>query len=202
MAFRYSFRCSVCIVSGVARPTANRRPTVLLRPLPRTRAPFLHRSYPASTVLRAPPPPACGQAPGAPGGRADAATQAGFPCCSLILDDMLSPTTPAKRIEPVVQLIRSIRTSLPPVQAGSAFASCLSGPPRCSLVLRPAILQTAFRRLLSPRLQPLRCLHDCWDSYPAGTTFAGAGLPPAGSTNLCTAHLDQYRHYSFPDRPT
>ena len=105
---------------------------------------------------------------------------------------MLSPTTPAKRIEPVVQLIRSIRASLPPVQAGSAFASCLSGPPRCSLVLRPAILQTAFRRLLSPRLQPLRCLYDCWDGCPVGMTFAGAGLAPAGSTNLRTAHVDQY----------
>ena len=184
-------------VSGSSRaligPLPNRLHPVLLRPLPRTRAPFLHRHYPASTVLRAPPPPACGQAPDAPGGPADAATQAGFPCCSLFLDDMPSPTTPAKRIEPVVRLVRSFRASLPPVQVGSAFASCLSGPPRCSLVLRPTILQTALRRLLSPRLQPLRCLHDRWDSYPAGTTFTGAGLAPAGSTNLCTAHVDQYR---------
>ncbi len=33
---------------------------------------------------------------------------------------------------------------------------------------------------------------DSWDSYPAGTTFAGAGLPPAGTTSLCTAHLAYY----------
>ena len=30
------------------------------------------------------------------------------------------------------------------------------------------------------------------DSYPAGTTFTGAGLSPAGTTDLRTAHLDQY----------
>ncbi len=29
-------------------------------------------------------------------------------------------------------------------------------------------------------------------SYPAGTTFAGAGLPPAGTMNLCMAHVDQH----------
>ena len=36
---------------------------------------------------------------------------------------------------------------------------------------------------------------DRWDSYPAGTTFAGTGLSPAGTTNLCTAHLV---HFSQP----
>ena len=30
------------------------------------------------------------------------------------------------------------------------------------------------------------------DSYPAGTTVTGAGLSPAGTTHLCTAHLDQH----------
>ena len=51
-------------------------------------------------------------------------------------------------------------------------------------MLRPANLQTAFRRLLSPKLRLLRYLHTRWDSYPAGTTFTGAGLPPAGITDL------------------
>jgi len=58
LAFRHSFRCSVWIVAGVARLIANRPVPVLLRPHPGTRAPSLHRHYPASTVLRAPPPPA------------------------------------------------------------------------------------------------------------------------------------------------
>ena len=30
------------------------------------------------------------------------------------------------------------------------------------------------------------------DSYPVGTMFAGAGLSPAGTTHLCTAHLARY----------
>jgi len=58
LACRYSFRCSVWIFSGVARLIANRLHSVLLRPRPGTRAPSLHRHYPASSVLRAPPPPA------------------------------------------------------------------------------------------------------------------------------------------------
>jgi hypothetical protein len=33
---------------------------------------------------------------------------------------------------------------------------------------------------------------NSWDSYPAGTTFAEAGLPPSGTTSLCTAHLDHH----------
>ncbi len=101
---------------GVTRLIVNRRLPLLLRPHPGTRAPSLHRNYPASSVLRAPPPPVCGQTPNAPGDRADILSpQTGFPCCPtgitsllVFLVDMLSPTTPAKRIEPVVQFVRSI----------------------------------------------------------------------------------------------
>ena len=50
------------------------------------------------------------------------------------------------------------------------------------------------RRWVVDRLSTLR-VPACWDSYPAGTTFAGAGLPPAGTTDLCTAHLDQYTRF-------
>ncbi len=122
-----------------------------------------------------------------------------FPCCPLFLVDMPSPTTPAKRAEPSSGY-RSTRASLPPVQAGSAFASCLSGPPRRSHMLQPADLQTALRRLVSPKLRLLRYLHTRWDSYPAGTTFTGAGLSPAGTTDLCTAHLDhRSRLVQLPD---
>ncbi len=109
--------------------------------------------------------------------------QAGFPCFPLFLVGMLSPTTPAKRVRPSSKNVQT-RTSLPPVQAGSAFASCISGPTRRSRMLRPTNLQTALRRLLSPKLRLLRYLHIRWDSYPAGTTFTGAGLPPAGITEL------------------
>ncbi len=94
---------------GVTRLIVNRRLPLLLRPHPGTRAPSLHRNYPASSVLRAPPPPVYGQTPEASGGRADRQPpQTGFPCCPMLLVDMLSPTTPAKRIEPVVQFVRSM----------------------------------------------------------------------------------------------
>ena len=63
----------------------------------------------AQRTLRAPPPPVHGQTPNAPGGRADLQPpQTGFPCCPMFLVDMPSPTTPAKRIEPVVQIVRSV----------------------------------------------------------------------------------------------
>ncbi len=58
LAFRHSFRCSDWTLSGVTRLIVNRLDPVLLRPHPGTRAPSLHRHYPVSTVLRAPPPPA------------------------------------------------------------------------------------------------------------------------------------------------
>ena len=67
---------------------------------------------------------------------------------------------------------------------------------RLGFVKRPINLQTAFRRLVSPRLRPFRYLHGRWDSYPVGTTCTGAGLAPAGTTCLCTAHLDHYTHES------
>jgi len=150
-------------------------------PLPSTGVTRLHRYY---EPLRHPPGPSTRSACWS----RRTTTQLGFPCFPLLLAGMLSPTTPAKRVGHVVHF--PARASLPPVQAGSAFASCISGPPRCSLALRPTSSRTARSCLLSPRLRPLRYLHDRWDSYPAGTTFAGAGLAPAGSTNLCTAHVD------------
>ena len=106
LACRYSFRCSVWIFSGVARLIANRLHSMLLRPRPGTRAPSLHRHYPASSVLRAPPPPAPARC--LMRLLATLATEVGFPCCPSFLADMLSPTTPAKRIEPVVQFVRSV----------------------------------------------------------------------------------------------
>ena len=104
---------------------------------------------------------------------------------------------PGEASRTVVRLC-STRASLPPVQAGSAFASCISGPTRRSRMLRPANSQTAFRRLLSPKLRLLRYLHTRWDSYPAGTTFTGAGLPPAGITELFTAPPDHHSEVPIP----
>ncbi len=44
-------------------------------------------------------------------------------------------------------------------------------------------------------------LHGHWDSYPAATAFAGAGLSPAGTTDPCTAHVDQYSSFGEPRPP-
>ncbi len=183
LAFRHSFRCSVWIFSGVARRIRQSPPSRAAPSAPWNQGSFPPPALPGFLGTTSPSATRSGQSPNATVGQADLATQTGFPCFSSFLVDMLSPTTPAKRAGHVVQYF-PVRSSLPPVQAGSAFASCLSGPPRCSRMLRPANLQTARSCLLSPRLRPLRYLHDRWDSYPAGTTFAGAGLPPAGTTNL------------------
>jgi hypothetical protein len=98
-AFGYSFRRSVWIFSGVARLTSIAafpccfvrtlepgplRSTGVTR-LPRYYGPLRHPARPSRLLtesrLRVPRPH-----------RQD------FPCCSLLLVDMLSPTTPAKRI--------------------------------------------------------------------------------------------------------
>ncbi len=176
-------------VLALLDPGVNRLFPCCFVPHPGTRAPSLHRSYPASSVLRAPPPPTRASDPKplltcrrSPEWAARVSRLSLLACCR----------PPPRRSESVMSSISPTRTSLPLVQAGSAFASCISGPPRRSLALRPANSQTAFRRLLSPRLRPLRYLHDRWDSYPVGTTFTGAGLAPAGKTDLCTAHLDKH----------
>ena len=122
-------------------------------------------------------------------GRKDFRSSSGEPHRPLRQGDGGWPITPAKQAEPSPDSFDSWQPS--PIQAGSAFASCLSGPSRRSHMLRPADLQTALRRLLSPKLRTLCHLHIRWDSYPAGTTFTGAGLSPAGITNLFTAHVDQ-----------
>ncbi len=41
-------------------------------------------------------------------------------------------------------------------------------------------------------------LHGTSDTYPAGTTFDGPRLPPAGTTDVCTAHVDSKSNGLFP----
>ncbi len=68
-----------------------------------------NRAVQESVEQPTPPPPVCGQTPNAPGGRADLQPpQTGFRCCPMFLVGMLSPTTPAKRIEHVVRIVRSV----------------------------------------------------------------------------------------------
>ena len=126
--------------SGVARLIAilpfRRR---FLRP-PSTEAPSLHRSYPASSVLRASPPsqtdrPVSRELPVDP----HCDHRWDFPCCAW-------STLPAcRRQYPgrsdgicFVRSYDSIRFGLPRNRGGSAPASLFSGPAQRLLTLRPA----------------------------------------------------------------
>ena len=48
------------------------------------------------------------------------------------------------------------------------------------------------RRVRSAVLHILALSRYWFTPFSAGTTFAGAGLPPAGTTDLCTAHVACY----------
>ena len=177
---------------GVTRLIVNRRLPLLLRPHPGTRAPSLHRHYPASSVLRAPPPPVCGQTPETPGGRADRQPpQTGFPCCPMFLVDMLSPTTPAKRIEPVVQFVRSV----------PAFPQSRQGRPSHRVFRGRLGVHTYYglptcRR---PRAASFRPGFDHFVTSMAAGIATRPGRPLPGQDlrlleqQTLTAHLDQHK---------
>ena len=123
---------------GVARPTVN--PHVLrrfLRPS-LTEAPSLHRSYPASSVLRASPPPHTArpvshELPVDPTAITAGASRvaSGLLCLHAIA------ITPAGAMEHVRSFL-SIASGLPCVTVRSAPAIVFSGPAQRSLTLWPA----------------------------------------------------------------
>ncbi len=114
----------------------------------------------------------------------------------MFLVDMLSPTTPAKRIETVVQRDRSV-PAFPQSRQGRPSHRVFRGRLGVHACYGLPTCRRPHAALMSPRLRPLRYLHSRWDSYPAATTFTGAGLPPAGTSHLCTAHVDQYTTPTF-----
>jgi hypothetical protein len=163
---------------GVIRLIANlpfyRR---FLRP-PSTEAPSLHRSYPASSVLRASPPsqsaqPFSHELPVDPyrDHRWD------FPCCawstllacrrqypgrfagtcSLVLFHQLRPSPKSVRVGSCVNVF----------EACSAFTHVTT----CTLAKSPS-------DPLHQRLQQFRCLHCCSDCYRVERTSSRAGIPP------------------------
>ena len=113
---------------------------------PSTKAPSLHRNYPASTVLRASPPPRPARIVprGHPVGGTRASTDRGFPCCVVLLRGHAVATTPAGPRARVVHagilpsLIFARDGSLLHSTVGSAPALGFSRPARRSLTLRPA----------------------------------------------------------------
>ena len=164
---------------GVVRLIANlpfyRR---FLRP-PSTEAPSLHRSYPASSVLRASPSsqsaqPFSHELPVDPyrDHRWD------FPCC------VWSTLLACRRQYPgrsagICSLVRfhSLRPSPKPGRVGS----CISLFEACSAFthVTACMLAESPSDLLHRRLQQLRCLHCCSDCYRVERTSSRAGVAPA-----------------------
>ena len=158
------------------------------RKVARFEAPSLHRSYPASSVLRASPPshtawPVSRELPVDPycDHRWD------FPCCT-----WSSPLRTCRRQYPgrsdgTCSLVpfHQLRPSHEPGRVGS----CIVGFGACSAFTHV----TAYTLAKSPsdslhqRLQQSRCLHRCSDCYRVERTSSRAGIPPLW-TSAFTAH--------------
>ncbi len=168
--------------SGVLRLIANlpflRR---FLRP-PSTEAPSLHRSYPASSVLRASPPsqsarPVSHKLPVDPyrDHRWD------FPCC------VWSPLPTCRRQYPgrtdgICSLVRF--HPLRPSPKSGRVGSCINGFEACSAFthVTACTLAKSPSDPLHQRLQQSRCLDCCSDCYRVERTSSRAGLLPLWTT--------------------
>jgi hypothetical protein len=173
---------------GVVRLIANlpfcRR---FLRP-PSTKAPSLHRSYPASSVLRASPPSQTAR-PFSPELPVDSYFnhRGDFPCC------VWSPLPACRRQYPgrshgICSLVpfHSLRPSPKPGRVGSCISlfeacSAFTHVTACTLAKSPS-------DSLHRRLQQLRCLRRCFDCYRVERTSSRTGLTLAVDHHLFTAH--------------
>ena len=173
---------------GVIRLIANlpfyRR---FLRP-PSTEAPSLHRSYPASSVLRASPPsqsaqPVSHELPVDP----NRDHRWDFPCCVWSTLRTCRRQYPG-RSDGICSLVpfHSLRPSPKPGRVGSCISlfeacSAFTHVTACTLAKSPC-------DSLNRRLQQLRCLRRCFDCYRVERTSSRAGFTPAVDHHLFTAH--------------
>ncbi len=164
---------------GVSRLIANPLPLASPKRV-KSKAPSLHRHYPASAVLRASPSPQTAQ----PGSRelpvdptlritAGASRVAYGPLCLHAV-----ATTPAGSME-AVRSYSPTNIGLPRISGGSAPALPFSRPAQRSLTLRPACLPSRLCDPLHRRLQPLRYLYRCSDCYRVEPTSSRTGFAPA-----------------------
>jgi len=175
-----------------------------LRP-PLTEAPSLHRSYPASSVLRASPPPQTAwpvsrELPVDP----DRDHRWGFPCC------VWSPLPTCHRHYPgrldgacSLVSLHPQRPSLCNSQVGSCncfFEACsaFTHVMACTLAESPC---DPFHR----KLRQLRCLRCRFDCYRVERTSSRAGVAPAEVQRLSRRtvtptinHFDRLIHYHCP----
>ena len=154
----------------------------------RTKAPSLCQRYPASSVLRASPPPCrpdTGSSPvqaltlaGCRLARATPPDRASRVASIPLFHACHSNITPA---EPLGACVARFPTggSLPRFRGGSASALRVSGPARRSLTLRPAwSLSRPWRPVASACFRRCRYLHHPLRLLPAGATVAGRDSHP------------------------
>ena len=164
-----------------------------LRP-PLTEAPSLHRSYPASSVLRTSPPPHTAR----PVSRELPVDpyrdhRWGFPCC------VWSPMPTCHRHYPgrsdgacsLVPLHRQ-RPSLCNSQVGSC--NCFFGACSAFTHVMACTLAESPSDPLHRKLRQLRCLRCRFDCYRVERTSSRAGVAPAEVQRLSTAHC--YANYT------
>jgi hypothetical protein len=153
-----------------------------------TEAPSLHRSYPASSVLRTSPPPhtvrpVSRELPVDP----YRDRRWGFPCC------VWSPMRTCHRHYPgrldgaysLVYLHRR-RPSLCNSQVGSC--NCFFGACSAFTHVMACTLAESLNDPLHRKLRQLRCLRCRFDCYRVERTSSRAGVTPAEVQRLFTAH--------------
>jgi hypothetical protein len=178
--------------------------TLLLNPKRvKSRAPSLHRHYPASSVqyasLRHPNRPSltltsCQLIP-------SYNHRWGFPCCVDPLCMHAVANTPAGRIR-FVRSYSLIRVGLPSSVGGASPALYVSRPAQRSLGLQPVCSPSRQCDPLHRRLQTLRCLHACPDCYRVERTSSRAGIAPAVDQHLFTAHNTVVLELQFRSGPS
>jgi len=165
---------------------------------PRSQAPFLDRSYPASMVLQAcPPPQTTRPVPrGRPVGSRD------HPSLGLPVLPVVSSFTHAVAITPVGPrgVCHSVLPptwsggtpphddGLPRYSGGSAPTLPVSRPAQRLLALRPARSLTPQGSLFLKCFSPIRYLLEPPQVLPAGATSCRVGFAPTGNNTPFTAH--------------
>ena len=180
----FAYACDVSELSalsrGVPRQSHSRGPSPLRHPST-PEAPFLDGHYPASSVLRASPPPC---RPGLPlaGFRLPRARhRQGFPCCYAFHLPCMPTPLPRRKPAGASSLSSQPVGGLPLISEGSASATPVSRPAQRSLSFRPAWSLGHPRRPFSPKcFSPCRYLHEPLWLLPAGATVAGWDSHPPG----------------------
>src|SRR6185437_6160319 len=160
--------------------------------LSRTEAPSLPRHYPASSVLRASPPPQCAR-PVPHGVRLIILiTHWGFPCCVRFPCVHAAATTPVQRLGVFLAHLTQPCQPSPEGVAGSACTSTFSRHARRSLALRPAHSRGHHFVTRYPKASDISSPPCLLRLLPAGANRR-VGLAPTGKRRLVTAHPQSCR---------